>query len=129
MNRLFKEKLQEIVNMLEESARAIRALEAKAEEALYVHGDMEMYKSNLVQKAIFILEMTDELDGRLEGLDSDLKTKIKTRLNHFAHEAGQALHFSSLFYMSTLLHVSGAKEDETNDLEKFIAELKCAFVI
>ncbi|MBW2092681.1 MAG: hypothetical protein JRI34_11255 [Deltaproteobacteria bacterium] len=124
MDREPHDRLLKIINILEENALNIRTLEAEAREALYIHDDTDTYRTKLEQKAVLILELADEMDGWLDGLDADLKRKIQSQFAYFAHEAGQALDFSSPFYMSTLLHVMDTKADDTNDLEKFIKELK-----
>jgi len=118
------ENLLRILNFLEEHASYIRTIEAQAKEALYNDNDMDAYRMKLEQKAIAVLELTDEITEWTEKLNSDVKKKIQARFAHFAHEAGQALDFASSFYMSTLLHVMDGEADDGNDLEKLIEELK-----
>ncbi|MBW2052343.1 MAG: hypothetical protein JRI85_08900, partial [Deltaproteobacteria bacterium] len=78
------ENLVRILNFLEEHASYIRTIEAQAKEALYNDNDMDAYRMKLEQKAIAVLELTDEITEWTEKLNSDVKKKIQARFAHFA---------------------------------------------
>lgn len=119
-----REKLDEVLNVLQTSADRIKALETEAQEALFGPNDEDSYATKLREKTFLLMDLPEVLEPLLAGLDRELAGEIRLKMSSFARRAEPALSLASTFYMSALLYPENYQQGEKNDLEKFIEHLR-----
>lgn len=126
MERQNQANLNCIVDILQDTARQIRMLEAEAQEALQRRDAIAEYRQKLQQKTLLLMELPERTADCLASMGADERSRIRSRVENFARRAEQAMELESSFYMSALLYPEDYQEGEKNDLENYIEELKQA---
>lgn len=124
MNASQQEVLARLILALEEAADGVRALEEKAQAALFEQDDRERHLGFLKQKAILVVDLADDLESLLEALPDELGRVVRKRLAEFAKLAGLALDLASPFFLATMFHPMEGWEEAPNDLKRLAEELK-----
>ena len=115
--------LVKVVKVLEAAASRIRAIEAKAREALFEKDDKASYLELLGNKMMVVIGLPDEVEHLLVNVDPDRVRAIRKALTGMARRAGQALELESPFYMSLLLYPDDYRDGDPNELELFARKL------
>ena len=113
-----------LADFLDERARAVKAIEAQAEEIIHVHKDQPGYQAKMREKAELLAALARDAAGLAAALPSPLAGAAGERLARFSESAGNALGIGSAFYMSALLYPDEHKPGEPNDLERYAAEVR-----
>jgi len=107
------------LDMVRETAREIRRLEAKAQDALLNRGDKAAHRANLVEKCELLADLPERVEPHLQG-DAPRAQKLREGVRDFARRAGMALDVESVFFMGALLYPDDYQDGEPNDLERFV---------
>ena len=123
-----REKISNVLSVLQTAAEQIGRIEDEAREALFIRNDSETYRQKLQEKAILLMELSESAGPFCEGLTEDIRSELAAGLKSFERRAAQALELSSTFYMSGLLYPENYKEGDPNDLESFIDRLRIKYL-
>lgn len=113
-----------LAEFLDNKARAVRAIEAEAEEIIHNKGDQSGYEATMRQKAELLAALADDAASLTDSLPVPLAEAASERLGDFSANAANALRIGSVFYMSALLYPDEHKPGEPNNLERFAAEVR-----
>lgn len=117
-----------LADFLDSKARAVRAIEAQAEEIIHGTGDQSGYEKAMRQKAEMLAALADEAKTFISALPSPLPAQLADAANQhlgdFSANAANALRIGSVFYMSALLYPDEHKPGEPNNLELYAAEVR-----
>jgi len=117
--------IEHVLDMARETARAIRALEAEALDALHNKGDQETHRFKMMEKCELLAELPEHAEPYLKG-DDPLSERLRSGLKDFARRGNMALDLESIFFMSALLYPDDYQDGEPNDLERFILKFEKA---
>ncbi len=112
--------LRKLIELLEERAQQVRALETRADAVIQERGDQKGYERLMHGKAMLLAELYDETKELAKGLNYT----VDARLERFSQSAYAALKIGSVFFMSALLYPEDHRQGAPNDLEIFIEDLK-----
>jgi len=107
------------LEMVRETAREIRRLEADALDALHGKGDTAAHRADLVEKCELLADLPERVEPLLKGGDPGAQ-KLRKGLQDFARRANMALDLESVFFMGALLYPDDYQDGEPNDLERFV---------
>lgn len=113
-----------VIAFLHEQARAVRQLEADADQALHQENDPDGYRDCLLEKVELLSSLPEDMEPLLEGLDPQMRQEAKTAVRQFARRAEQAMEVNSIFFMRQLLYSEDYQEGQPNNLERFISRLQ-----
>ena len=113
------------LDMVRETAREIRRLEAGASDALHNRGDKAAHRANLVEKCELLAGLPEQVLPLLKGETPDTQ-KLREGLQDFARRAGMALDVESVFFMGALLYPDDYQDGEPNDLERFVMRFEAS---
>jgi len=117
---------EHLIAALEDIAGRIRELEEEAACCLQEQCGGERYRRIQREKAELLTALPNQLDELTKALLAEHFETLQTALEEIADDAGMAIKVDSPFYMSVLLHSEEQGEgEESNDLEKLIAWLRC----
>jgi len=111
------------LDMVRETAREIRRLEAEAHNALHSRGDKAAHRANLVEKCELLADLPERVEPLLKG-DAPAARTLREGLQDFARRANMALDVDSVFFMGALLYPDDYQDGEPNDLERFLTRFE-----
>jgi len=112
-----------VVQILEETAKKFRSLYIEARSVL-AEKDVDGWETKLKERGRLLIDLPNSLAPVLENMEPELKTKILYKISSFADIAEKALSENNTFGLSAILTKMGQKENENNDLEKLIKDIK-----
>lgn len=115
--------MKPLLDFLRDTAAAVRALEAEAEEALHKAKDEARYRAGMRRKAELLAALAHRAAPLLAAVPEARRPAIAARLEAMSQSARRSLELDSVFYMSALLYPEDHRPGEPNDLEKWIADL------
>lgn len=108
-----------VVEMIRQTAKTIRELEAQANHALLQQGDKITHRNNLLEKCELLVDMRDRAVPLVQNNDP-LSRRIREGLESFAQRANMAMNVDSIFFMGALLYPDDYQDGQPNDLERFL---------
>jgi len=112
--------ITKVLDIVRETARNIRTLEAEATKALQEDGDKDTHRFKMMEKCELLADMIDHAEPYLKG-DDAVSDRLRRELKDFARRANMALDLESIFFMSALLYPEDYQDGDMNDLERFAA--------
>lgn len=109
-----------------EAAGRVRALEARAGEALHDRADTATHRALMAQKCEILAELPETVEPLLGESPGPAAEEFLAGLADFARRAGQALDLGSIFYMTALLYPEDYVDGDKNDLERFPEDFRAA---
>ncbi|GAB6039117.1 hypothetical protein JCM15519_36760 [Fundidesulfovibrio butyratiphilus] len=114
-----------VVEMIRQTAKTIRELEAQANRALLQQGDKITHRNNLLEKCELLMDLRDRAVPLVENNDP-LSRRIRDGLEGFAKRANMAMNVDSIFFMGALLYPEDYEDGQPNDLERFLQSIESA---
>jgi hypothetical protein len=111
--------ITKVLDMVRETAQAIRRLEKDALDALHGRNDTNAHRAMMLEKCELLAVLPEHAEPYLKG-DDAVTDSLRQGLKGFARRADMALNLESIFFMSALLYPDDYQDGDPNDLERFL---------
>lgn len=108
------------LEVAQNAARQVRALEAAALAALHGSNDVAAHRAKMSEKCVVLTSLPEEVEAYLPETPTPETEAFLAGLEDFARRAGMALSLESIFFMSALLYPDDYQDGDPNDLERFL---------
>lgn len=113
----------DLADLLNAASQKIAFWEAEGRVALYENDDEDAYRALMRQKAELLAGLATAAGPALRNIDPEPAAAIRTVLEQFSQNAGQALALESVFYMAALLYPDDYQVGQLNNLDRLALEV------